>query len=393
MKTSRAPHWGLTVFLCALAALLDGYDLQILALATPSVAADLGLRPSALAPALAATLGGAAIGAMGLAPLADRFGRRIILVAALIVMGAPTLAVGFVHSVPEIAMLRFLAGLGFGAAVPVATTFAADQSPAARRGLMVSIVVVSAALGALAASLAAPILEGIGGWRCLFIFGAIPPLVLAPIYWALLPGRDPALDAHTTWNSPAPLYRNGLRLPTGLLWLIWGLSLATTAAISSWLPTLLVALGEPRASAQHAVGLLALGGIAGGLALGWLADRVAAPPVVAAGYGLGAVAVVVCLAIAPPAARPLLFLAIGLGAWGGQTVLAVATARAYPDFLRSTGVGWATGVGRVVSIGGPLIGGALIAQGLAPPLVLACAALPLLICAIASIALSRSDRV
>lgn len=392
MTTPSRPAWGLVVGLCALAALLDGYDLQVLALAVPSMAADLGVKPTAMGPALAATLAGAAAGSMLLAPLADRFGRKALLVAALLMMGLPTLGVTFANAVPVVAALRFLAGLGFGAAVPVAVAMAAEHAPPARRALMVSLVVACTALGALTASIAAPAIEGWLGWRSLFVVGAIAPIALAPLYAILLPSGAPTGADKRGWSSPGPLFAAPLGLSTSLLWLTFGLSLATTAAVAAWLPTLLMSQGWPRPAAQHAVGFLAIGGVAGGAALGWLADRLRPAIVIAGAYGLAALALVGLWLGPPRALWSLVIIVIGVGAFGGQTVLAAAAARLYPDTLRSTGVGWASGVGRIFSVAGPLAAASLMAAGQAPMSVLAMLAVPLTICATLAIALGRSSR-
>ena len=377
-------HSNRVVALGALAAFLDGYDVQALGLAVPAIAQDWGPAPAAFGPALSFTLVGMTIGALGLAPLADRLGRRNLLVAMLALVGLSTFVSAGAQNLTILAATRLVAGLGLGAIVPVAIALATEHAPAARRTATVTALVVATALGALAASLVAPRLELAFGWRGIFAVGAALPLVALPLIWAALP-KEPRKVPSVAQPLPGPLglLTPTLRLRTVLVWTISVLNLCVNYTLISWLPTVLVASGWQRSGAQKAAGLLALGGIVGGLVLGWLADRGHAFRALRVAYSLATVSLALFLwGAAPQAVWIVLILGVGLGAFGGQMMLGALTAQFYPAALRATGVGWSSGIGRVGSVLGPMGLAWAMAAGVAPAVLLGALLAPMAACAL-----------
>ena len=175
------------IALCSLATFLDGYDVQALGLAIPRMAADFGVAPTAFAFALAASLVGMAVGAMLLGPLADRFGRRPMLIAMMALVGSTTLGAMLAPDPTALSILRVFTGLGLGATVPVAIAMTSEYAPARRRAALVTMMVCCTALGSMSAGFVAPMVEALWGWRGIFAVGAVLPLAMAVLLWAALP--------------------------------------------------------------------------------------------------------------------------------------------------------------------------------------------------------------
>src|SRR5882757_10611132 len=181
------PVRSLIVSLCALVALLDGFDLQIIGLAAPAIAAALHIPVAGLGAVFAAALAGLAVGGIGFAPLADRVGRKPVLVAAVVCFGAFTLATMTAESVPALLVYRFATGLGLGTAVPCAISLASELVPAGRRATIAGLLFAGFPVGGVLAGLLGSRLIPTEGWQSLFVVGGIAPLVLAVLIGLLLP--------------------------------------------------------------------------------------------------------------------------------------------------------------------------------------------------------------
>ncbi|MET0361055.1 MAG: MFS transporter [Sphingobium sp.] len=404
--------------LCSFGALLDGYDMQAMGLAVPSVAQDLAVQPGALGPALAAGLVGMAIGALLLGTLADRFGRRPMMIALMLLVGAASLATAASGDLWQLAFWRLVTGLGLGGMVPVATSLTAEYAPKRRRTAMVTLMICCISLGSVFASVIAPAIDARHGWRGIFVFGGILPIATALLYWFVLPEslrflmRANAASARVAYQlnrivpviAPESVYVATVEAAYGqpvrallsrrymarnlLLWSIWGLNLFVNFSLSSWLPTLLASAGWSHATAMHAIGFMAMGGLLGGLCLSWLADyRYIVGPLIAA-Y-LIAIGALLGFGFLPADKWGMLVALAGLGAFGGQLTIGSLAVAFYPSDIRATGLGWAGGIGRLGSIAGPLILGVMIGQGLSTPTILGLLAVPLGICALCTLLVPR----
>ncbi|MDB5685263.1 MAG: transporter [Sphingomonas bacterium] len=382
------------IALCALAIFLDGYDIQTLGLAVPGMARSFGVAPTAFAPALSGSLVGMALGAILLSPLADRYGRRRMMIAMLLLIGVTTLGVATAASVALLTTWRIASGLGIGALLPVAITLAAEYAPASKRSLLVTLTIICSPLGSFAAGFTAPMLEDAFGWHGIFGAGGLLPIVVAAVMWVALP-ESPSFVAVARRKAPAPsvtrLFDPRFRLRTTLLWAIFALSLFSIYSLISWLPTLLGSAGWERAAAQRATGLLALGSIVGGMLLAWAADRGKAVRALMVAY-LGT-AVVFGLFLVGPDSRAvwlILIALVGAGAIGSQMALGSLSTSFYPDELRSTGIGWSGGIGRLGSIFGPLAFAGLMALRLPATAIIGLLTVPMLLCAICVAMLPRA---
>ena len=381
--------------ICGLAALADGYDVQVLGLAVPGMAQAMHAAPAAFTVVFTASLTGMACGAAGLAPLADRHGLRRLLLALLALISVTTAGSLLSRTPTALALWRFFAGVGLGALVPVAIALAVRHATPARRNLQVTLMVTCTALGSFLAGMVAPVLEAHWQWQGLFGAGALLPLLILLLASAGLPKEGPMTPAAASEhgepsNLPAnptglrALFIPALRPRTVALWTLFWLSLFAIYALISWLPALLTAAGWERAAAQRAAGFMALGSVIGGPLLAALVDRGHERWAPASAYLIAALALIAFIAGLVPTTYivPLLML-VGACAMGSQQALGAFSALHYPSNIRATGTGWASGVGRLGAMLGPTVLGLLLAGG-APPLYgLAVLALPLALAALA----------
>src|SRR5512139_916174 len=266
------------IALCALAAFFDGYDAQMLAMAIPLMADAFHVPPTAFAAAASGSLAGMAIGAMLLSPLADRFGRRPMLIVSLLILGSATLLAIQANGPSDIAVWRTVAGCGLGAVVPITIAIVADIAPAARRVTIVTLMASGFTIGAASSGLIAPWLSRHLGWQGLFGYGGIMPLAIAVLCYFGIPESRPAA-AGAPQPQPdaaarvAALFAPQYRWRTLFLWFLTALNLFANYGLFSWLPTLLVQNGWTLAAASRVTSFLAIGGLTGCYLVSTLADR------------------------------------------------------------------------------------------------------------------------
>jgi MFS transporter, AAHS family, 4-hydroxybenzoate transporter len=379
-----------TVALCSLASMLDGFDIQALGLAIPGMARDFRIHPTALTMAVTASLIGMALGAITLGPLGDRFGRKPMIVAFLLLIGTTTLAAAFAQDPMSLAAIRFFSGLGMGAVLPVAIAVVAENAPSERRTALVTLMVACSPIGSFVAGFVAPLVEPVHSWRGIFGVGGAATLAAAGLVWIALP--KPA-ESPPSLLKPAfsSLFVPEYRARTLLLWAIFGINLFVTYSLISWLPTLLAASGWAKAEAQRATGLMALGGVCGGLLIAWAADKGRAVPVLAATYALTALLFV--LFVIGPGGKPawmLLLTLVGAGAMGAQMAAGSFSATFYPSAIRATGLGWSGGIGRIGAIIGPLVMAVLLKAAVPGEAILALLMVPMLLCALCVLRLTKA---
>ncbi|MEY4761057.1 MAG: 4-hydroxybenzoate transporter [Pseudomonadota bacterium] len=342
----------------AVALMLDGLDAQMLGLAIPSLIAEWGVTRADLTPVTAGSLVGMAIGATGGGWFGDRFGRRTGLIGSLLLFGAATAMASRVDALPAFGLLRSLAGLGLGAALPNGTALIAEFTPARYRSVGASIAMFSQPVGSLAAGLlAAALIESLG-WRGLFLIGGLAPLLVALVYLRTLPESPRFLEGHAVDGeraSPKALLAPALRRDSILLWLSGFMSLLALYTVLSWGPAMLASEGYPLALAGSVVATFSLGGITGSVMVGVLARRIGsrATQGLIGGVGFTAALVLVLLfSVGKPPSQAVLALmaCIGFSAAGSQTTLYVLSSHLYPTWLRGTGIGAMLGLGRLGAV-------------------------------------------
>ncbi len=420
----RQPVGGFQIGLlltCAAVLFLDGFDTQAIGYVAPALAKEWGLTKAALGPVFSAGLFGLMIGALVFGPLADRVGRKKIIIFSTLAFGIGTLATAFIQDVNTLLAIRFLTGLGLGGAMPNAVAMTSEFSPHRRRATMVMIMFCGFSVGAALGGLLAAALIPQFGWRSVFVVGGIAPLLLVPILALRLPesvrflaltGRAPERVAellarinpdaafapgtqfvvhepHLAGLPVLHLFRDGRTLATLLLWVVFFMSLLDLYFLSNWLPTVLNDLGASISAAAAIGSMLQVGGVVGTFALGSVIDR----------FSFRALALVYFIAVFAVGAigqlgHSVVFVtmaifAAGFCIVGGQIAANALAATFYPTSIRSTGVGWALGIGRVGSIVGPLVGGALLTMKWSTGSVFMAAASAALCAALAAFSLSR----
>jgi AAHS family 3-hydroxyphenylpropionic acid transporter len=401
----------LTVGLCFLVTVLEGFDIQAIGVAAPKLGAELKLAKDVLGEALAASNIGLVIGAVIGGWLADRLGRKTVLIAAVLGFGVFTLMTMASHSFDVLFAARLGAGLGCGAALPNIMALAAEVAKAGRRGSTGALMFCGMPMGGGIVALIS--WQGVNlDWRALFLLGGVSPLVLAPLLFFLMkePPRatDPTRTAATwQWLGLIPVYAvswailhyigslpgagsisqtaiwlallptaitgymvvhrkalfgEGRALPSIFLWVTFFPTLLILYLVLNWLPTLVIAKGFKTEASQASV-WFNFASIAGALLLGRLVDRFGLRwPMVTAFLGL--IATLFALAAATDLTVIMVLSGLlGFFVLGANYALYGAAAAFYPEAIRGRGAGGAVGWGRIGAVCGPLLGGFLLQGG------------------------------
>lgn len=384
------------VLLCFLIVAVDGMDVAIMGFVAPSIIGEWHLSRPAFGVVMGAAPIGLAVGAMLAGSSSDWWGRRRVLLGSVLGFGLCTILTAYSHNTTEMAVLRFLTGLGLGAAMPNSTTLLSEYVPEKRRAFLVAAMFTGFNLGsAMVGFAAAAIIPGFG-WQSVLLVGGALPLLMLPLLYVYLPEsarfmvvrQYPAAqisqvlsrvcqmalegtrafvsgDADVKVRQPiAVLFQQGFRLRTVTLWVTYFMGLLVIYLTTSWLPTMMKDAGMSIDRAANVTALFQLGGTVGALLVGWLMDRWNPNRVIAVSYLLGAVALVVLGAnglMSPSIA--VLVLAVGFCLSGAQTGLNGFAPGCYPTIARATGVSWMLGMGRLGSILGSSVGGVLLSMG------------------------------
>lgn len=404
--------------MCSLVVFVDGFDAQAMGYVAPALSAAMQIPRNVLGPVISSGLVGMMVGAMVSGPLADQFGRRPVLIGCALIFGAGSLLTATASSVESLSAFRALTGLGMGGAMPNAIALTSEYMPHRRRGTAVTTMICGFSLGAAVGGFVAAAIIPRFGWQSVFIVGGVTPLVIAAIAFAWLPdsirflvgksGREAEARASLAKIAPGVAIPSSLSLDgddseakgvmlvgqlftarrglvTALIWVIYFMNLLNLYFLNSWLPTIISDANIPVATAIRLTALFQIGGIGGALVLGALLDRYFSFWVLAVCYLWAAI----CVFFIGSSGTSPLFLGItiasaGLGIIGGQNACHALTAGFYPTAIRSTGVGWALGIGRIGSIVGPILGGLLLAQGTPIERVFWAAAVPAVIATLAA---------
>lgn len=421
-----SPFQWMTLVFCFLVTFLDGFDTAAVGFVAPALSKALNVPLPELKQLLTVGFFGLALGALAAGPLADRFGRKWVLIAALAFFGLFCLISTHATSLSQLTLLRFLTGIGLGAAMPNATTLTAEYCPAARRSLLITLMFSGFTLGSAGGGFVAAALIPQFGWQSVFLVGGVAPLALAVLLAFALPESiqylvarknarhgavasiirriDPLakIDADTRFVSPERssdgpslnvLFDNGLAFGTIALWVTFFMGLIVIYLLTSWLPTLMTVSGLGVEKAALIGAMFQLGGTVGALAVSWCMDRYNANLSIAVSYLLGA-AMLVLIAQAPTnliALGALVFMA-GFFMSGSQTSMSPLAAGFYPTLGRATGVSWMLGMGRFGAILGAFMGGVLLSLGWSFQLIMGALAVPAGLAAVAVLSKMRRYR-
>ena len=406
-------HWGIFV-LCSLCLIMDGFDVQAMGYVAPALLADWKLPNPALGPVFSAGLFGILIGSLVFSMLADKIGRRPVLIGAALYFAILTLVTARANSVPELLAIRFIAGIGLGGIMPNAMALVGEYSPARVRILVMMIVSTGFTAGAALGGFVAAWLIPAFGWRAVFYFGGVIPVIVALLMFFWLPEslqflvlRGNRQDKVARWlarvDSTAPagdaieyavqeerkpglpavhLFGEGRGGTTILLWILNFMNLLNLYFLASWIPTVVRSAGYATYIAVLVGATVQVGGTIGSFGNGWFINRYGFVPALTTCFAIAGLSI--ALIGQPGLSLLLLFTVVFVAGWcivGGQPGVNALAAVYYPTYLRSTGIGWSLGIGRIGAIVGPVLGGELMRLKWSNQALFLAAALPALVSA------------
>lgn len=409
----------ITIVLCALVTALDGIDTQSIGAAAPLIAKTLHIAHSQFGLVFSSALFGALVGATVGGPIADRHGRKRLLVISTALFGIFTFITAYAASFQQLLLFRFLAGIALGGALPCFLAMTSEFAPKRLRATLVALMWSCFALGGMMGGFMNGFILHHFGWRDIFHVGGVLPLIVAALVLALMPeslnflithGADPRRiqavlrrmygdigSTATRFVRPeqklrAPmiyLFAQGRAASTVLLWIPFFLGFGTLAISTLWTPTLLTMSGMAPAVAANLIGIFGLGAFLGNASAGKLLSRFGINLVPVPSFLLGAVAFYAAghaAGVVPVAAFCLFFTGVFLGLSASSCVVLASTL--YPKPILSTGTGWAMGAARLGQVVLPLLLGAMLAAHLTPPQILTFIALAPILGAVALVLLN-----
>jgi len=382
--------------LCALVALLDGVDTQSIGVAAPFIAENLHIPVTSFGPIFSAALFGAMLGALTFGPLADRFGRKVMLIIATLVFATFTFATPFSDSLSALLACRFLAGIGLGGATPCFIALTSEYTPERKRAMVVTAQWAAFPLGGMLGGLLNSYVIAALGWRALFYIGGIAPVVVSVLLAWLLPeslrfllarrssataqigritealcGKALPAGVRITSNeekiaglSVKHLFMENRGLTTLLLWMPFLVGFGVLAVVTLWTPALLRQHGIPASSTAFVIAFNGLGAVIGQGFAGRLLQlfgpvRLLIPAFIAGGAATAALGYATTSVAGSATFVGLVGFFLGIGTAGAIALAAMA----YPTAIRSTGVGWAMGMGRFGQTLLPLASGIMLGWG------------------------------
>ncbi|ALJ14728.1 MFS transporter [Sphingopyxis macrogoltabida] len=388
----------LILFLVALTIVFDGFDAQVIGFSIPALSAEWGIDRAAFAPVVASGVFGMMIGSTVIGPIVDQIGRRATIIGAVLVYGAATLAAAAAPDMTTLAILRFVAGAGIGAALPAATTIAAEFTPARYRTIAIVAAIVCVPLGGLLAGLTSQAMLPGFGWRSLFVIGGALPLALAfflmrslpesPSWLSLKPHRSgelvqlmrrmghdivPGALARQqadvlpgVTEAAAKIFGGALIRRTMALWVMCFLSMLTIYSSFNWLPALLTASSMESRDAGYMLTAYNFGGVAGSLLSALAITRFGSRPTLTPVAFLASFTAYAATTFDPAAQAyelAILFAINGACVNGLQAAIYALCAHSYATNIRGFGTALTLAVGRIGAIGSALVGIAFVSAG------------------------------
>ncbi|QHM75448.1 4-hydroxybenzoate transporter PcaK [Mixta theicola] len=400
---------------------MDGMDIALMGFIAPALRSAWQITSHQLGLAIGAALVGLALGAMFAGPLADRYGRRWIIIGSVFFFGLWTLATAMAQNIGQIMLFRLLTGLGLGAAMPNVATLISEYVPERRRAFLITVVFCGFTFGAASGGVAASWLIPNFGWHTVLLMGGILPLLLVPLLLCCLPEsvrfllarQAPAAriraivakmwpeampgDGRFLYPAAAPeasavgtVLSGRYRFGSLMLWGGYFMGLFLVYLIGSWMPALIGDLGLSVTAAALITAMYQAGGTLGSLFAGWLMDRINANLALAAIYAAGALAT---LLLGSVPAQPQLMAGIafccGFCFNGANTGMNALAASYYPVQARATGASWMHGIGRLGAILSAAVGAEMLTLGWSFSQIFMLLALPALLTSLMLLAKQR----
>ncbi|SEJ31111.1 MFS transporter, AAHS family, benzoate transport protein [Azotobacter beijerinckii] len=389
---------GLILFWCVLILVIDGYDLAIVGAALPSIMQDMGIDPTTAGIMAGSALFGTMLGAIFLGTLADHIGRPKMIAICVVLFSLFTSAAGFTDDPISFSVMRFIAGLGIGGVLPIVTAQMGEFAPIKLRTRLVTLVFAGYSVGGILVALTAKQLIESQGWQSVFYVAGLP-ILLTPLILKTMPesmafllkqGRQDKLRAIVKRIAPGypldanvelsghsvgtakqdqrasfwRLFQDGRGVSTIMIWAAFMTGLFMVYALNSWLTKLMAMAGYSLGSALNFVIVFNIGSIVGAIGGGWLGDKLNIKHVLVAFYVVGALALTL---LGYTRSHALLFVVVfivGASTLGTQLLAYAYAGDFYPSAIRSTGVGFASGIGRIGAIVAPILIGWLVSLSL-----------------------------
>ena len=383
-------HWSVLLW-CLMIIIFDGYDLVIYGVALPLLMQEWGLSAVQAGLLASTALFGMIFGAMSFGTLSDKLGRKKTIMICVAIFSGFTFLGAFASNPIEFGILRFLAGLGIGGVMPNVVALMTEYAPKKIRSTLVAVMFSGYAIGGMTSALLGAWLVADYGWKIMFYIAAIPMICL-PLIWKFLPEslmfltqkgeRDKVAEIvqkispqqnittstefslnEASNEDEAPLkalFQQGRTFSTMMFWVAFFMCLLIVYALGSWLPKLMIQAGYSLGASMLFLFALNIGGMVGAIGGGVLADRFHLKPVLTIMFSVGAVALILLGFKSHQILLYSLIAVAGAATIGSQILLYTFVAQFYPAAVRSTGMGWASGIGRIGAIVGPVLTGALL---------------------------------
>lgn len=382
-----------TILICFLMNMLDGMDVMVISYAAPNISKDWSISPQSLGIVFSAGLLGMSIGAMFLAPRADKIGRKSMILICNLIMGVSVSAISRVNSVEVLTFFRVISGIGIGGMLASTATLTAENAPAKMKDFWVSFVMSGYPIGAVISGLIAANIIPEYGWKTMFQVAGISTFITLPIVYLFLKESSEFLNKPVLKESPAvgELLTDKYRKSTSMLWISIFMAFASLYFLTSWIPKLASVTGLSAELVIYAGTVFNLGAFCGIISQGYLSEKFGLQKTIFSYLIFTAVLMLVFGFFKGSTLVLILFGLIGFGIQGGFVGMYSLAARLYPTEIRATGVGWAVGAGRIGAIFGPLLGGFLIGAGFSMTTNFMIFAIPTLIGGITTLCISMKE--
>jgi MFS transporter, AAHS family, 4-hydroxybenzoate transporter len=382
-----------TLFVCFLMNMLDGMDVLVISFAAPAIAKAWDISPATLGIVFSSSLTGMTIGAILLAPLADKIGRKTLVLISALIMGVCIYVTSYAENVTHLIIIRFLSGLGIGCMLATTATLAAEFSPSKTRDYWVSLVISGYPIGAVVSGLVSAQMIPLYGWQSIFQLAGVAGLICLPIIYFFMnesldfyvkaqpknaleklnrvlnklgqtPEKQlPEKSVKTQINAISSLLEEQYRKPTIQLWVALFAAFASLYFLTSWIPKLATTAGLSLKLAIYAGTVFNVGAFFGIITQGYFSGIYGLKKTIGV-FFIGTAILLACFGLFTGSDWILLVLALlGFGIQGGFVGLYAVSARMYPTHFRATGIGYAMGAGRVGGIVGPIAAGFFISAG------------------------------
>ena len=389
----RSFHWNV-LFWCTLIIIFDGYDLVIYGVVLPILMDQWQLTPIEAGSLGSIALFGMMVGAMTLGTASDKFGRKKMILLCIVLFSLFTFLCGFSQTPTQFAVMRFIAGLGIGGVMPNVVALISEYAPKKIRSTLVALMFSGYAIGGMLSAGLGIWIVPTWGWEIMFYLGCIP-LILLPLIMKMLPeslgfllrdNKDTQVKAILAKIDPQIIASNQYELvrqdvvtrkipildlfsekraiSTVAFWISFFMCLLMVYALGSWLPKLMQTAGYPLKSGLMFLFAMNIGGMVGAILGGRMSDKFNLKSVLVIFFILGAIAITLLGFRSNTYFLYFLVMIAGAATIGSQILLYTYVAQYYPMHIRSTGLGWASGVGRIGAIVGPMLGGILMQLGL-----------------------------